>query len=83
MVLFDLCCPFCGANSNGEDGTPITVELNDSEKDLSCIECDETFTVEEAVEKLQEHLVGWKRFSRWIEVAEEYSDGSRDQELQE
>jgi transposase-like protein len=55
-------CPFCGS-----DDATIQLDLGDINS-LTCSECSETFTAEDAVAKVTETLVAWQKVARFVEM---------------
>jgi transposase-like protein len=55
-------CPFCGS-----DDATIQLDLGDINS-LTCSECSETFTAEDAVAKMTEGLKQWEKVVRFVEM---------------
>jgi hypothetical protein len=58
-------CPKC---LNLEPSNPIMMDLSELGRCV-CGECDEEFTVAEAVEQMEEILARWKKVADWIKLA--------------
>jgi hypothetical protein len=65
LKSFDLSCPFCG---HAEPA--LRIDLNDL-AEITCSECDESFTVQKAVTKAAENLRRWQAVAKWIRMAGE------------
>ena len=61
---FRVACPQCGAKES------IMVDLNDL-ANVTCGECDDSFTVETAVRLAMENLRRWKAIANWFALAGE------------
>lgn len=72
---FELKCPRCNAESS------ITLDLNDLKGEMLCHDCEETFTVDQAVQEATVASETWKAAAKrweavasWISVADRFID---------
>jgi hypothetical protein len=61
----NLPCPKCGACDNPPQ---LDLNLNDLDE-ITCGECSETFSADEAVARFVAVAEAWKRVAAWIEAA--------------
>jgi transcription elongation factor Elf1 len=70
----ELTCPFCG-----HDDAVLSLNLNDLDS-ITCGECEQEFSAEEAANKARALARKWDAVVRWIDTAREFVEAGADAE---
>lgn len=65
-----LTCPLCGSSGENQD---LCIDLNALDR-VCCGDCGDTFTPQQAIDKLAAELAAWEKIARMMEFGRELAN---------